>query len=175
MPRPSKITKVCPACAQTFLVAPCEAKQECCSKACRSNMFRHVDKSAGEDACWLWRGPDDGRGTYGRATEGGRTHAAHALIYRKLVGPIPAGKEIDHLCRNTMCVNPKHLEPVTRRENVLRQPKVIAARAATQCRHGHNFTPENTYIHPTQGSRICRTCTRISISKYQQSRKNRST
>lgn len=172
MPRPSKIPKVCTACGQTFLVPPCKAKRELCSRACRSNMMRHIDDSAGEDACWPWRGPGDGYGKYGRATEGGKTYGAHAYVYRKLVGVIPAGKELDHLCRNPICVNPRHLEPVTRRENVLRQPKVIAARQATHCRHGHEFTPANTYIHPSQGSRICRACTNISIEKYQARRKS---
>jgi hypothetical protein len=65
------------------------------------------------------------------------------------------------------------MEPVTRRENVLRQPKVIAARTATHCANGHRWTSQNTYFHPSQGSRVCRICTYAAVERYQQrKRKN---
>ena len=65
--------------------------------------------------------------------------------------------QLDHLCRNTRCVNPEHLEAVTQRENILRGIG-FAARQARQenCIHGHAFTPENTYVH--KGHRYCRAC-----------------
>lgn len=69
--------------------------------------------------CWVWTAASNGRG-YGRIWVDGRPHPAHRVAYEIHVGPIPAGMEIDHLCRNRGCVNPAHLEPVTRRENLRR-------------------------------------------------------
>ena len=72
------------------------------------------------DECWPWLGGIDGRG-YGCAAAGnGRAVKAHRLAYQLLVGPIPEGLELDHLCRNRVCCNPVHLEPVTHRENLRR-------------------------------------------------------
>lgn len=80
-----------------------------------------VDKRA-EDECWLWTGSRDGKG-YGQINEGGnggRPRRAHRVIYEAVMGAIPPGLHIDHLCRNRVCVNPAHLEPVTGRENQVR-------------------------------------------------------
>lgn len=77
--------------------------------------------------CWLWQGALNTKGyaVLSVGGRGGRRHYAHRLSYEIHVGPIPAGLQIDHLCRVRRCVNPAHLEPVTNRENVLRG---IAAR-----------------------------------------------
>lgn len=91
---------------------------------------------------------------YGRFTLGhGRSVPAHRFAYEQFVGPVPDGMEMDHLCRNPACVNPKHLEPVTRKENVRRQPKT----GRPHCKWGHLFTPENTRIDG-RGYRQCRLC-----------------
>lgn len=66
--------------------------------------------------CWNWMGTIDQR-NYGRFDRGGRPQKAHRVSYEMHVSPIPSGLEIDHLCRNTRCVNPGHLEPVTGEEN----------------------------------------------------------
>ena len=84
-----------------------------------------------EDGCWTWGGAHDPTGygvTYGNLDDGRgyRKLYTHRASYTVHVGPIPAGLDIDHLCRNRGCCNPKHLEPVTRRENLMRGRTVIA-------------------------------------------------
>ncbi len=90
----------------------------------------------------------------------GRYKNAHRAVYEWLVGPIPDGLQIDHLCRNPGCINPSHMEPVTPRENVMRGDTIAAENAAkTHCKHGHEFTAENTYVWPKKpNSRSCRRC-----------------
>ena len=68
--------------------------------------------------CWEWTGSND-RG-YGMFRLDGRTVRAHRWAWETLVGPIPRGLHLDHLCRNPPCVNPDHLEPVTQPENIRR-------------------------------------------------------
>jgi len=117
--------------------------------------WEKIDK-AGPGGCWLWTGrTHKGYGTHPRIG------LAHRFTYEQLVGPIPVGMEIDHLCRNTMCCNPAHLEPVTRAENMRRQ-----STAQTHCKHGHEFTPENTYKR--NGHRSCRACTAAAQRRYQE-------
>jgi hypothetical protein len=85
-----------------------------------------VDKSGD---CWLWTGTITNR--YGRFfLAHGRMTPAHRWAYESLVGPIPEGLTIDHLCRNPPCVNPDHLEPVTVQENVRRALPFIRARVS---------------------------------------------
>lgn len=116
-----------------------------------------------ESGCWEWVGGKSGTG-YGCWKVNGKTRRAYRVMYERAKGPVPEGKELDHLCRNRLCVNPDHLEPVTRRENVLRgiSPSAVHARK-THCHQGHPFTPENTALwnrkNGTQ-TRVCRTCRR---------------
>lgn len=107
--------------------------------------------------CWIWQGARSGRGgAYPQFWMGGRNHLAHRVAYELLIGPIVDGLELDHLCRQTLCVRPLHLEDVTSRVNVLRSGSVAAinARLAT-CRRGHPFT--GTW----RGRRTCRPCSAI--------------
>lgn len=111
-------------------------------------------------ACILWVGARTKQG-YGNMRLGGRTgrnETAHRLAYEHWVGPVPDGLQLDHLCRHRSCVNPTHLEPVTRRVNILRGESPMARQARrTHCIHDHEFTPANTYIDPL-GKRKCRAC-----------------
>ena len=118
-----------------------------------------VDKSDPE-GCWLWTGAlSDGYGSFG--IEGHRTKGAHRYAYETLVGPVPSGLQLDHLCRVRNCVNPDHLEPVTQRENLLRSEGAAARNARkTHCENGHPFDDENT--SSTNGKRRCRACGRES-------------
>lgn len=86
--------------------------------------------------CWVWTGAKQSAG-YGALRVDGRVVLAHRHAYEQAVGPIPAGLQLDHLCRVTDCVNPEHLEPVTNRENVLRGRKAkLTADAADAIRLG---------------------------------------
>lgn len=103
-------------------------------------------------------------GGYGQFAHGGRQVQAHRFAYTALVGPIPAGLVIDHLCRNRACVAPDHLEPVTNRENLLRGegPSAVAA-AKTHCLNGHLFDEANTW-RDSKGKRCCRACNRTDLA-----------
>lgn len=70
--------------------------------------------------CWNWQGARQSRGYGSFGIAPGRTALAHRVAYEAMVGPIPDGMTLDHLCENKVCVNPAHLEPVTREENTRR-------------------------------------------------------
>ena len=123
--------------------------------------WRKVNKT---DGCWLWTAAKDDNG-YGRFREKGRSgpaKLAHVFAYETLIGPVPEGKELDHICRNPSCVNPAHVEPVTHKVNVQRglSGKVNNPMTAkTHCPQGHPYDERNTYVN-RQGKRECRTCHR---------------
>lgn len=82
-----------------------------------------------DGTCWEWQGGVDPNG-YGRFHIDGRMLGAHRVAYELIAGAvIPAGHDIDHLCRNRRCVRPSHLEAVTRRENLMRGETLTAAHA----------------------------------------------
>lgn len=131
-----------------------------------------------ENGCWLWTaGKCDG---YGVFYASGDTKA-HIWSYTKYVGPVPAGLELDHICRNRACVNPLHLEAVTSQVNTLRSPispSAINARK-THCPQGHPLTQENVYTQIKNGKvrgKTCKTCTKmrskLSRLNQQQTRQN---
>lgn len=87
--------------------------------------------------CWLYQGGLSNRG-YAQVWENGTNRLAHRVMYLAILGPIPDGLQLDHLCRVRHCVNPWHLEPVTARENVLRGVGITAEHARrTHCISGH--------------------------------------
>lgn len=141
---------------------------------CRPYMERlwsFVDRR-GVDECWNWTGTKV-RGGYGEISLGPlygyRRSVSHRAVYEALVGPIPDGMELDHLCRNPSCVNPRHLEAVTHRENLRRSKNVVGMNIGkTHCKHGHEFTPENTYIRPDNGTRRCKACMALADRRYRE-------
>lgn len=111
------------------------------------------------DTCWFWTGGRTASG-YGAHRVDGRQVGAHRLAYTFSVGPIPAGMQIDHLCRMKHCVNPAHLEAVTPRENTHRaQQQDGVGIGKTHCPSGHLYDAENTRRKP-DGRRVCKTCAR---------------
>jgi hypothetical protein len=120
----------------------------------------HLDASG----CWLWTGARNDKG-YGLFTSDGarktlRKIRAHRASYLTLIGEVPDGLVLDHLCRVRHCVNPDHLEPVTHRVNLLRG-ETLAARnhKLTHCKREHPFDEANTWVDK-KGTRHCRTCHR---------------
>lgn len=102
-----------------------------------------------ESGCWLWTGgvSDTGYGSF--KPRDGSASNAHRWSYQLLIGKVPEGLVIDHLCRTRACVNPWHMDPVTDRVNMqrgtARDERRKAAAALTHCPHGHEKTEANVY------------------------------
>jgi hypothetical protein len=116
----------------------------------------------GPDECWPWTGTCKPYG-YGQLIFAGKTLYAHRISWELHHGPIPAGLCVCHHCDNPPCVNPSCLFLGTNADNardmVAKGRGFSRMRGITHCKHGHEFTPENTY-HVKDGSRSCRTCSR---------------
>jgi hypothetical protein len=120
-----------------------------------------------ESGCWEWTGWTNGA-AYGKFYAGKSEPKAyaHRWLYERVVGPIPEGLTIDHLCRNTMCVNPDHLDVVSQAVNIARgtalERAIAFQRSKTHCPAGHEYTPENTYMARNRATtaRMCRACGR---------------
>lgn len=124
-------------------------------------LWAQVDKTA-PDGCWLWTGAT--KNGYGAVyAAAGRSEPAHRVAYQLLVGPIPGGLVLDHLCRDRRCVNPEHLDPVTHAVNILRgtgtqpatPPSPTALKGTPTTRQTHTFTRcvANGTVEPAGGTR----------------------
>jgi hypothetical protein len=140
---------------------------------------RFIEKISPEPntGCWLWTGSERSFG-YGCCAKNGKNYPAHRAAYELFKGPIPSGLEIDHLCHVTFCVNPDHLEPVTRQVNIKRRrnggpnkgqrkantvlhpntaKNLMHNKRKTHCPHGHEYSGDNLKIRPC-GRRECKIC-----------------
>ena len=118
---------------------------------------RLFDRIEVTEECWTWTGPRTGKG-YGKAYSHPATRSVHRLLYEIVVGAVPDGFELDHLCRNRACARWDHLEPVTHRENLRRSPLTMPSinAAKTHCPKGHEYDAQHS-----RGERACRTCNRL--------------
>lgn len=112
--------------------------------------------------CWLWDGARSGN--YGYASIDGRKGVqVHRLAYEKLRGPIADGMVIDHLCNNTLCMNPWHMRVCTQRENVLRGSGPSADNSRKdKCKNGHPYDTKNG-----RGDRVCSVCRRAARRRHE--------
>lgn len=116
-----------------------------------------------DNGCWIWQLTKCANGRYGYVRYHHRMRLAHIVYYIEKYGPIPVGMELDHTCRNTLCVNPDHLEPVTHEENIRRHHSY-------KCKNGHIRTPENSI--KTKTGVKCKTCNDLWLKLKQASRHN---
>lgn len=122
--------------------------------------------------CWEWTGTKNSKG-YGKFNfkRGLSPQYAHRLSYVLFIGPFAIELDIDHTCRNTSCVNPQHLETVTKTENNRRS--LEARRLGSfnpECPNGHAYTESTTYIDP-RGIRQCRECRKKAAQKCRNKKK----
>ena len=122
------------------------------------DFFRFIKE--GENGCWDWTG--NKWNGYGRFKIQGRNLKPHRYSYELFKEPIPKGLQIDHLCRNKGCVNPKHLEAVTNQENCQRRTRLI-----THCPKGHEYTEDNLIPSAwANGRRGCKKCAKEYLPAY---------
>jgi hypothetical protein len=115
---------------------------------------------AAQGGCWVWTAHrlPAGYGVFsvGSRSDGTRKNVkAHRFSYESMIGPVPPGLVLDHLCRNRACVNPRHLEPVTTKENIRRGERATK----TRCLRGHLLAGDNLLPYAKAlGWRACRRC-----------------
>ena len=121
--------------------------------------WSRVDKT-GPNGCWLWTSYIGSNG-YGKFTTTHWSRGAHRVAYELAIGTIPQELQLDHLCRVRHCVNPKHLEVVTAKENTLRGNGLAAQNAKkTHCPQNHPYDSQNTGYRKNGRSRACKECHR---------------
>lgn len=124
--------------------------------------------------CWEWDGGHDTSG-YARfhVSPDRRREGAHRFAYELLRGVIPEGMELDHLCRNKGCVNPYHLEPVTRSVNVLRGIQASPRTHKQACPRGHALEGDNLYRYVDSKGRVAHLCKECRRVQWRQSKARR--
>lgn len=152
-----------------------DKEQRTYSESDITRFWKFVDKREPHD-CWLWLGGKTERG-YGLFWVDRHTVSAHRFCFEVLRAPIPQGLVLDHFyCKNTSCVNPDHLEPVTDLINVVIRgsgPTAINAKK-THCLNGHPFEGKNlSHVRTTGGGvgRVCLACAAARMREYRKARR----
>lgn len=139
--------------------------------AALARFVNKVDVADSDDDCWDWTGTT--RNGYGVFWFCNKSITAHKFAYCMFVGPIDVNKVIHHECRNRLCSNPKHLKQITDLEHVASHPerrkRGPGRSLKTHCKHGHEFTEENTYVWG--GYRQCKQC----MKSYREARPRKTT
>ena len=115
-----------------------------------------------KDGCWLWLGQQDKDG-YGRVWIKNRKFLVHRLVYLDVVGSVPDGLVLDHMCNVPPCCNPLHLRVCTSKDNV-RRSRALYPSIKNECKEGHHLTPDNTRLEVRKNgwvTKVCRECDRI--------------
>lgn len=195
--RRGSVARICKQCGVEFLTVLSEVARgngkfcspECSARSLFVPLWERITRSLyiGPPSayrpdlgpCWLSTLKPDSNGYVAVRKAPVATRRLHQLMYERLVGSIPEGHELDHLCRVRGCCCPFHLEAVTHRVNGLRgfSPNAINA-AKTACLRGHLFDEENTYFRPDNGLRGCKACRkavhdRQTIARRQAARRKR--
>lgn len=183
-----RVNLECLQCHTWFSLYVCQTRGgrgKFCSRLCHEQWRRENPKgppiidrlmsriTKDECDCWLWTGPKN-PGGYAAFTcttrEGPKTRSVHRLMYQMLVGTIPERMDLDHLCRVRHCVNPAHLEPVTRSENLRRGMTGNHPHTRKEhCPQGHPYSGENLKV--SRSRRYCRECNRVRASENYHKRK----
>jgi HNH endonuclease len=118
-----------------------------------ADFWKHVKRTPD---CWLWTGRLSGNG-YGNFSINWKSVSAHKFAYEQVIGKVPSGMTLDHICRVRHCVNPLHLRVLTRKANVLCGIGPTACNARkTLCKNGHPLDAVRK-----NGGRRCKTCARL--------------
>ena len=113
--------------------------------------------------CWGWQGARFRKeyGDYAQIRIGRKNNSkcvkAHRVSYEHFVGKVLKGLELDHLCHNTLCINPEHLQPVTHSINMSRRKDS----GLLNCKYGHLYSKKTTYIRSDNGRRECMVCRKV--------------
>ncbi len=137
----------------------------------KSSAERFWEKVDADGDCWIWTSSLNpaGYGTFSDKAKQSAPNKAHRWAWEELIGPIPPGLQLDHLCRVRRCVNPDHLEPVTNIENQRRGLRGKLYQEIRQCHRGHPYDETNTYMH--RGAKHCRKCVNQRGREYYQRQK----
>lgn len=142
------------------------------NKPIETRFFEKVEKDA-DTGCWNWTGAtftSPGGLKYAQFSDK-KTVRGSRWAYEHWNGPIPEGYEIDHLCRNTLCVNPQHLEAVTPQENRRRSNNTYwVAHYTNVCKNGHEIVGDNR-MDDSRGRKRCRVCWKAKVRENYLARK----